>query len=291
MKDLFDALWRAATYCLHPKVIFLSLLPLLVAGALAFGLAWFFWEAAISGVRDTLQDWELLAPVLQWLDGVSAGAFRSVLGPLVVVALAVPMVLVLSLLLVALFMGPAMVNLVAERRFPALERRHGTPWWLAALWALGSTVVALLALAASVPLWLIPPMALLLPPLAWGWLAYRVMSVDALADHASADERRQVMREHRWPLLGIGLVAGYLGAAPSLAWAVFGIAALPMMPLLIPLFVWLYTLVFAFSALWFTHYALAALDARRARMPQAASRGLDPMALPATVGPPSLPSP
>lgn len=270
MKEVFDALWRAATYCLHPKVILLSLLPLAVASALAFGLAWFFWEPAVAGVRDLIEQWELLAPMMQWLDGVSAGAFRSVVGPLVVVALSVPLVLMLSLLLVAVLMGPAMVNLVAQRRFPALQRRHGTPWWLAGLWALGSTVVALVALLASVPLWLIPPMALLLPPLVWGWLAYRVMSVDSLADHASAEERRLVMQTHRWPLLGMGIVTGYLGAAPSLAWAVFGVAALPMMPLLIPLFVWLYTLVFAFSALWFTHYALARLDAHRAQVPQPA---------------------
>ena len=34
-------------------------------------------------------------------------------------------------------------------------------------------------------------------------------------------------------------------------------------PLLIVVSVWLYTLVFAFSALWFAHYSLAALAAMR----------------------------
>jgi hypothetical protein len=42
-----------------------------------------------------------------------------------------------------------------------------------------------------------------------------------------------------------------------------GALALPMMPLLIPVFVWLYTLVFVLASLWFTHYSLAALDAMR----------------------------
>ncbi len=37
-------------------------------------------------------------------------------------------------------------------------------------------------------------------------------------------------------------------------------------PVLIVVSIWLYTLVFAFSALWFAHYLLAALqDAARAR--------------------------
>jgi hypothetical protein len=33
--------------------------------------------------------------------------------------------------------------------------------------------------------------------------------------------------------------------------------------ILVPLAIWIYTLVFAFSSLWFTHYCLAALQALR----------------------------
>jgi len=34
--------------------------------------------------------------------------------------------------------------------------------------------------------------------------------------------------------------------------------------ILVPLAIWIYTLVFAFSSLWFSHYCLAALQALRA---------------------------
>ena len=40
-----------------------------------------------------------------------------------------------------------------------------------------------------------------------------------------------------------------------------------MAPLLLPVYVWLYTLVEVFAALWFAHYMLAALDARRQAAP------------------------
>ena len=43
---------------------------------------------------------------------------------------------------------------------------------------------------ASLPLWLIPPLVLVVPPLIWGWLTYRVFSFDVLSLHASRDERR-----------------------------------------------------------------------------------------------------
>mgnify|MGYP002787313432 FL=1 len=263
MTLLLDAFWRAAAYCLHPRVIGWSLLPLLVGGVLAALLGYFFWEPAIDAVDAWLRGGALIESALAWLDGMGLGSLRTLLAPLIVIALSVPLVVIVSLLLVALLMMPRLVNLVEERRFPTLERRHGEPLWRSMLASAGATLLALLLLVVSIPLWLIPPLVLLLPPLIWGWLGYRVMSFDALAEHATRAERRQIMKEHRLPLLGIGIVSGYLGAAPALVWAVSA-ALLVLAPVLVVVSVWLYTLVFAFSALWFIHYGLAALQALRA---------------------------
>ena len=157
-------------------------------------------------------------------------------------------------------MAPALAALVAERRFPQLERKHGGSLALSIAWSLGSTVLALIALVISMPLWLMPPLVLILPPLIWGWLTYRVMAFDALSEHASAAERRELLRRHRMWLLGIGVLSGYLGAAPSIVWASGALFAAAFV-ILVPLAIWIYTLVFAFSSLWFSHYCLAALEA------------------------------
>lgn len=263
MGRLGDAFWRAAAYCLHPRVIALSLLPLLIAAGVTVGLAYFFWEAAVSGVRGTLESWLLIDSLLRWLGTMGGEGFRSVIAPLLVIVMAIPVVLVFSLLLVALFMTPSIVALVAERRFPQLERKRGAAWWQGLAWSLLCSTGALLVLFLSMPFWLIPPLVLVLPPLIWGWLTYRVFAFDVLAEHASAEERHQLMRQHRLPLLGMGVVTGYLGAAPSLIWAV-SMMAVVLAPFLVLLTVWLYTLVFAFSTLWFAHYALAALAELRA---------------------------
>jgi Etoposide-induced protein 2.4 (EI24) len=276
MKELLDAFWRAAAYCLHPRVILLSLLPLTVAVAVVLGLGWFYWEIAVAGVRALLEQWSLVASFLQWLDSMGRGAFRTVLAPLIVVALAVPVIVVASLLLVAWLMTPALVSLVASRRFDALERKRGASWLMAALWSLGFMLVALLLLLLSLPLWFIPPLVMILPPLIWGWLTYKVMSFDVLAGHASSEERRQLTREQHWPLLAIGVVTGYLGAAPSLLWAISA-ATLVLAPVLVVLSVWLYTLVFAFSSLWFAHFALAALQRLRQPLP------IEPLPMPAAL--------
>ena len=262
MRHLLDSFWRAGAYCLHPKVIGLSLLPLLIGIALTLGLGWFYWEAAVAGVRTTLETWSLVDAALKWVESLVGSSFRTVLAPLIVVALAAPVIVVLSVLLVAWLMTPAIVNLVATRRFPALERKRGAGIASSIFWSLACTVLALLALVISIPLWFIPPLVLVVPPLIWGWLNYRVMSFDVLAAHASAEERRTLIHQHRAQLLGIGVVSGYLGAAPSLLWAASALT-LVFAPLLIVVSVWLYTLVFGFSALWFTHYALSALAVLR----------------------------
>jgi hypothetical protein len=59
------------------------------------------------------------------------------------------------------------------------------------------------------------------------------------------------------------VVTGYLGAAPSIVWASGALFAAAFV-LLVPVAIWIYTLVFAFSALWFAHYSLAALEQLRA---------------------------
>ena len=262
MSKLLDSFWRAAVYCLHPRVIALSVLPLIIMAVLSLGLGYFYWEAAVAAVRSNLESYELLAAMVGWLQRLGLSNLQLVLAPVVLLFLAIPVIVIVSLLFVAIFMTPSMVALVAERRFTALERKKGGSMLASLFWSLGSTVLAAIALVLSIPLWLIPPLILVLPPLIWGWLTYRVMSYDALVDHASSEERRQIFKEHRVQLLSIGVISGYLGAAPSVIWA-SGAMFVAMAPMLVPAAIWLYTLVFAFSSLWFAHYTLAALEQLR----------------------------
>jgi len=262
MNLFLDAFWRAVAYCLHPRVIVLSLLPLVLTVALALGLGYYFWDNTLEWVRGALEASTLINTVWDWLQSVGAGSLKLALAPLIVIFAVTPILVVLSLLTVALLMTPLLTRLVAARRFPQLERKHGGSFMRSLLWSLGSTGLALMALLVSLPLWLIPPLILVLPPLIWGWLTYRVMAFDALAEHASVEERREIFRRHRGWLLGIGVFCGYLGAAPSLLWA-SGVLFAAAFVILLPLAIWLYTLIFALSSLWFAHYSLAALQALR----------------------------
>ena len=264
MSRLIDSFWRAAVYCLHPRVIALSFLPLIIMTVASLGLGYLYWNDAVDMLRTQLDSYQLVNSMSQWLEGLGLGNLRLVLAPALLLFLAIPVIVITSLLFVAVLMTPAMVSLVGERRFATLERRQGGSLAASMLWSLASTLLACIALVLSFPLWLVPPLVLVLPPLIWGWLTYRVMAYDALAEHASADERRQIFKEHRWSLLSIGVLSGYLGAVPSVIWA-SGAMFVAMAPILVPVAIWIYTLVFAFSSLWFTHFALSALQQLRSR--------------------------
>jgi len=259
MNLLFDSFWRAAAYCLRPRVILLSLLPLVLVIGLTVALGYFYWDAALDLVRALLESSTFVNHGWAWLDSMGLGQIKTVLAPLIVIFTVTPLIVMVSLLVVALWMTPVLVRLVALRRFAALEQRNGASFLYGLVWSLGSTLLALVATIASIPLWFVPPLVLVLPPLIWGWLTYRVMAFDALAAHADAEERRTLFKRHRAALLGMGVLTGYLGAAPSLVWA-SGVLFAAAFVILVPIAIWIYTLVFAFSSLWFTHYCLAALN-------------------------------
>lgn len=277
MTLLFDSFWRAVAYCLHPRVMLLSVLPLILLVVLSLGVGYVYWDLALETVRHWLDASTMVDNLSSWLQAMGVGQLQSVLAPLIVIFAVTPLIVVVSLLVVALMMTPALTSLVAEKRFPALERCKGGSFLGSLGWSLLSTLLALVALVVSMPLWLVPPLILVLPPLIWGWLTYRVMAFDALAEHASLEERREIFRRHRLSLMAIGVFCGFLGAAPSLIWASGALLAAAFV-VLVPLAIWIYAVVFALSSLWFAHFCLSALQqlrAERASRPAPAAEVFD----------------
>jgi hypothetical protein len=263
MRLFFDSFWRAFAYCLMPRVMVLSLLPLAMLLVLSVSWGYFYWSPTQDWVREMLASWQVLQGMLDWLQDKGAPELQAVMVPLVVIFAITPVLVVISLLAVSLMMTPGLVDLVVQRRFAHLALKHGGTTLTSLVWTVGSTVIAMVAMVISLPLWAVPPLMFILPPLIWGWLSYRVMVFDALVNQASREERLAIGRQHRAALLSIGVLTGYMGALPSLVWASGAVFAAAFL-VLIPLAIWIYALVFAFTSLWFAHYSLGALEALRA---------------------------
>ncbi|RDS98488.1 hypothetical protein DWU95_41730, partial [Burkholderia contaminans] len=109
----------------------------------------------------------------------------------------------------------------------------------------------------------LPPFVGPLPPGMRGGRTARGMADGGLGLHASRDERRALVRRHRWPLIGIGVATGLLGTVPTFVW-VSSVWMMVLFPFVAAAMIWVYAFILVFSALWFGHYCLRALEDLRA---------------------------
>lgn len=257
MRQVFLAFGRAVFSQFHWRMLGLTVVPFLLALIIWGGLlylslqplidylhAWF----AASGSFSTAGD------MLGW---IGLGAFSAVMIPLIAMWMLLPLMIVTALIFVGVIAMPTISRHVSKRHYSDLERLRGGSFFGSMWVGLSSFLIFAILWIVTLPLTFIPPLTLIVQPMLLGWLTYRVFSYDALVDHATAIERERIMKTHRWPLLGIGAVAGALGTAPALLW--LGGAMVFLFPVLAAGAIWLYVVVFVFSGLWFQHYCLEAL--------------------------------
>jgi hypothetical protein len=260
--NVFKSYGKALGSQLHPRMLALTLLPAVLAMVLLGALMWW----GLQELMDVLQDWfsthggfDTATKILSFAGLLT---LKAVIVPILAMWLLLPILIIVSMLFIAVFAMPVISRHVTERDYPGLEQKQGGSY-LGSIWhALKSFCIFALLWIVTWPLSLYPPVGMVIQPLLWGWLTYRVMAYDALARHADLNERLQLLHEHRWQLLAIGCVAAIAGAAPGLLWlggAVF------LFPFFASLSVWLYVLVFVFTGLWFQYYCLMALQAQRAQ--------------------------
>jgi hypothetical protein len=257
---------RALLSQLHFRMLLLTVLPF-VLSLLVWGVTlWLGLQPMIDWLHGWFVDNNLFQAAASVLGWFGLGAIKTVLVPLVAMWLLLPLMVVTALLFVGVMAMPAIAAHVSTRQYSQLARLRGGSLAGSLSASLGAFLIFTVLWLVTLPLNAVPLLAFVVQPALWGWLTYRVMAYDALAEHASAAERRALMRAHRWPLLAIGIAAGAMGAAPTLLW-LGGALSVILFPLLAGVSIWLYVLVFVFSGLWFQHYALEALARLRRSQP------------------------
>lgn len=261
MKSILDAFWRAWFYCLHPRVIALSFIPIALLNGLVFSLGFFYWDWAISQVTSLLHQWSYVDHFVGWLEQAMQGrlTLRNGLAGVMILLLTTPLLILLTLTVVAGLMAPSAISLVAERRFPKLERNPGMSWWAATMKIGMWLLLGFTLLIVTLPLWLIPPLFLLIPTLLWGWVSAKVFGELIWLFHASKTERTQLHQAHNKTLWIMGTITGFVAAIPAFSSVIF----VAQFPPIIALFIWINTLILAFAALWFAHFGLRALHELR----------------------------
>jgi hypothetical protein len=263
MRPVLMAFGRALLSQLHFRMLMLTVMPFVLSVALWGILLWLGLQPMIDWLQAYFADnggFRVAGDVLGWF---GLGAIKTVLVPLIAMWVLLPLMILTALVFVGTMAMPAIVRHVGNRMYPELERRKGGSVW-GGLWVASSSFIVFAVLwLLTLPLSIFPPLTFVIQPALWGWLTYRVMAYDALAEHASALECKEILRGHRWPLFVIGAITGAMGAAPTLLW-LGGALSVIFFPVLAAGAIWLYVLVFVFTGLWFQHYCLEALAGYRA---------------------------
>ena len=224
MSAIFGSLLFAFLNLFHPRILWLMVWPMLLSLFLWGIAAVALWGRTALWLTEHLQRWAESGVFFFRFDG---GDFLLFVSHLLMALLLVPAVFLTTLIILSIFGMQAMVEHVAQRRFPQLARRQGGGL-AGSVW---NGVVALAGLAGlallSLPFWLVPPLWPLIPVVIMGWLNQRVLRYDALAEHATGEEMRQIFRAERATLYLMGALFALLAYVPVLNLilpALFGLA-------------------------------------------------------------------
>lgn len=276
MRAVLNAYGRAVLSQLHGKMLMLSVLPFLLSVAIWAALLYVGLQPLIDALQAQFVQHDAFRASSSLLTSLGLGMLKTVVVPLIAMLLLLPLMILTALIFIGVAAMPVIVRHVGRRHYARLEQKRGGSVIGSVFTALAAFAVFALAWLVTLPLYAYPPLALLVQMLLWGWLTCRVMTYDALATYASADERAELRRRHRWPLLAIGIVSGAVGALPGALWLGGTVLSVVLFPFLAAASIWLYVLIFIFTGLWFEYYCLDALSRLRAEAAAAIEVGAIP---------------
>lgn len=212
------ALMRSLGSLRSPVVWFYLLAPAAAAFFIWMGLAIWGVGAVVDWLlanppMTLLASWGLiwLANLLAWLGGwmaIFAAAYLT------------------TALLAAILVMPLMLRHLAQGEYADVAPLGADSLVAATVNSLWAAFLFIAAWLATVPLWLIPGLGLLLPLLLMAWFNRRTFAYDALAQHANAGEWEVLRREQRQAMFLLGLLMAVLAHLPFIGLLVPALAAL-----------------------------------------------------------------
>lgn len=248
MQRVLVAFGRAVVSQLHPKMLALLVVPFLLAIVFWILTAVLVW----TPLTDWLQGWlfggGFMGRAVDRLAGYGLAGVRDWVPALIALLVVVPVMFASAVVLIAVFAMPLVIRHLGSGAYRDVVRL-GSMSFAASVWnAVSASLLFVAGYLLTLPLWLVPPLALVVPWLCWSWLTARVMRFDSLVEHASAAERGAAIAARRREYYLLALLVTALNYVP-------------------PLFL----ITPVLSALAFGHYSLALLREQRAAPATAAS--------------------
>jgi hypothetical protein len=212
-----QAFWRAARSQLHPSMIFALFLPVIVTIVLFSILLWFGFAPLNEWLIAQFDQSVISTYADPWVGVAGLLWFKSWLIPFISLFMLLPLAGIAGLAVAAVWIMPWVLSHLSTRNYPDVQARgrHAT---LLSVWnAIWVSLVFLLGWLITLPLWLIPPLGLILSVFWWTFAFTKMMRIDSLVDHASPAELKAILHERSRSFWIIGLICALANLFPP-AW-------------------------------------------------------------------------
>ncbi len=125
-----------------------------------------------------------------------------------------PIIIMLNLALVSILASNYLVQFIARREYPDLIVRGRPRFARGFKNTLVSSALFLIFWIATVPLWLVPGVALVLPVMLTAWFNRRVCAFDALTEFTTDDELNALLQMNSGQGFVLGLFTALLNYVP-----------------------------------------------------------------------------
>ena len=245
---------RAVVSQVHTRVLAALIMPFFVAFIGAVFLLWFFCTPLKDQIALWLTQWGVFSEQPDfWVVAAGLLAIKFVIVPLLAAATLLPLAGIAGLIVSAVLVMPIVLAFVQKKQVQPLHKQGRFAFSYSVWNAVWVGVLFVLGWLLTLPLWLVAPLALILPIFWWAFAFTRLLRVDSIVEHASPAERKTLLERHNKEYWLMGTVLALLNLLPP-AW------------LILPVF----------SALVFAHFNLAALAELRLEQ-QSQNNALTPL--------------
>lgn len=217
MNKVLRALKQSLEACLDVRILLFLFVPFLLC--LAIALVLFFtvgtmWIASLSSGVENSWMMQFFSEKWQILSQGTISSFSYIVALLVAMLVILPFSYLVAILLVSIVLLPFILRILEKKDFAGLDKKRGGSNFVSVLNSLKVGVIYFVALAATLPLWLLPGFAIALPVILSAYLNKNIFVYDVLQDYATKEEREQLEKENRGYLYVLGIILGLLNYLP-----------------------------------------------------------------------------
>lgn len=217
MKKVKNLVWLSLLDILKPRILTYLLLPFLGSFIIWGFVTYLSWDW-ITGIGLGLfnSPWmqkfvEIISPLVQFTENPLVAVIATVFILLIIF----PAALITALFITSVVLVPLLVNELRKNEFPTLIKKS-TSIFTGTSVSLAYSVKYLASWIGSLPLWLIPGGAIIVPFLLIAWFNSRLLTWEILTEVATADEINSFVQFHSKKLFLLGVATAPLYYIPVL---------------------------------------------------------------------------